>query len=412
MEQAWFLEESENPSVFIKKTVMEQAMTLPEYKEFLSNLNLLPSEKKSTQDEESFWSKKKLVRSIGNRKPIQPNVETVFTRGQTTLIWAPSNSGKSYVALALAIAVATGNSFFNVPGHDHGRKVMLIDGETMEKLFEERKGQLLASMSEEDRERFRENSECHLLHEENQKLDETLQKSLIEYVKQHEIKLVILDNLNSLVNKAWINNTSKLFEFRDKLESAGAGVVFIHHATKEGDSTKGASELIGKSQNVIQLEGKPILLKEFQQSSCKLPDSVKETLDRGEVTFRMIWEESKVFHQAEHTSVIWSLGQDGIWVHHGQKNEEVILTSAPSDFTPNDIPAPLAPVSIPKSKSEQNDATVLSCFDGEKPLAKNDITAMCPSLSKDMIERSLKNLCDKGKLIKLGDGPATKYRRS
>ena len=52
MKQAWFLDESENPSVFIKKTVMEQAMTLPEYKDFLVNLNLLASEKKAKSYEE------------------------------------------------------------------------------------------------------------------------------------------------------------------------------------------------------------------------------------------------------------------------------------------------------------------------------------------------------------------------
>ena len=405
MKQAWFLDESENPSVFIKKTVMDQAMTLTEYKEFLSKLNLLASEKTVKQDAGSFWGTKKFVRA-SNKSPILPNVETVFTRGQTTLIWAPSNSGKSYVALALSIAVATGNSFFNVPGHGHGRKVMLIDGETMENLFEERKRQLLASMSEEDRERFEENSACYLLHEENQKLDETFQKSLIEYVKQHEIKLVILDNLNSLIDKAWLNNTSKLFEFRDKLETAGAGVVFIHHATKEGDSPKGASELIGKSQNVIQIEGKTVL----QQSSCLLPNSAKEALDRGEVTFRMTWEESKVFHQAEHNSVIWSLGQNGTWVQHGQKDEEADQASTSSEFTSDAGPALLTPT--PKSKAEQNDDKVLACFDGEKPLAKREITTMCSCLSKDMIERSLKNLCDEEKLIKLGDGPATKYRLS
>lgn len=408
MAKAWFLDESENPSVFIKKTVMEQAMTLDEYKDFLCSLNLLSSEKHAAQDEDFFWGKKKFLRSIGNKKPIQPNIETVFTRGQTTLIWGPSNSGKSYVALALAMSVATGTRFFNVSGYGYGRKVILVDGETTETMFEEKKRQLMASMSEDERDRFEENCESYLLHKENQNLDETLQKSLIEYVKQQHIELVLFDNLNSLVDKAWLTNTSKLFAFRDKLESAGAGVVFIHHATKAGNSPKGASELVGKSQNVIQIEGKTVLLEELNSPTNQIPDSAKEALSRGDVAFRMTWEESKVFHLAEHTSGICSLGQNSGWVQHGQKDEEADQASTSSEFTSDAGPALLTPT--PKSKAEQNDAKVLACFNGEKTLAKKDITAMCFCLSEDMIERSLKNLCDENKLVKLSAGPATKYR--
>ena len=408
MAKAWFLDESENPSVFIKKTVMEQSMTLDEYKDFLCSLNLLSSEKHATQDEDFFWGKKKFLRSIGNKKPIQPNIETVFTRGQTTLIWGPSNSGKSYVALALTMSVATGTRFFNVSGYGYGRKVILVDGETTETMFEEKKRQLMASMSEDERDRFEENCESYLLHKENQNLDETLQKSLIEYVKQQHIELVLFDNLNSLVDKAWLTNTSKLFAFRDKLESAGAGVVFIHHATKAGNSPKGASELVGKSQNVIQIEGKTVLLEELNSPTNQIPDSAKEALSRGDVAFRMTWEESKVFHLAEHTSGICSLGQNSGWVQHGQKDEEADQISTSSEFTSDAGPALLTPT--PKSKAEQNDAKVLACFNGEKTLAKKDITAMCSCLSEDMIERSLKNLCDENKLVKLSAGPATKYR--
>jgi putative DNA primase/helicase len=187
-------------------------------------------------------------------------VSTFMPTKSFGMVFAPRGLGKSWFAMALAVAVAQGKSeFLGWKIHRQGR-ALYIDGEMA-----------LADV----RERFLELSglgdisNLYVLPSERLYMDgrpiclDQLQEqeAIVQLLHEledegHRIDLIIFDNLSTLRRGKDENSNSEtqaLIDFAVELRHRGYAVLFVHHANKSGEQ-RGASILEVPMDYVIQLK--------------------------------------------------------------------------------------------------------------------------------------------------------------
>lgn len=230
-----------------------------------------------------------------------------------TLIWAPSNSGKSILALYFAIAIAYQLSIF-IFKVKKARKVAIIDAETPQDLFKTRLKPLRNQYKID--ENVKDN--LYLMSIKGNKnfqdfdiLKVDWQKKLLSIWKKMKIEVVVLDNIIALTKR---NSDSpatikEIFSFVTQIENAGIAVILIHHSNKQEKVMKGTYELQAQSQNIIQVFGKR-QLKEMKELST----SVRNALTQEGQTLAFTIDESKVFPNLEgQTFYFYCAENTGIW---------------------------------------------------------------------------------------------------
>lgn len=162
--------------------------------------------------------------------------DTLITPSFKTLLWGPSNAGKSHVALSIGFALASGGETFGLRVKN-SKKVVYLDGEGCEESFN-----TLAT-------RFninRDNTNFTYFRVSDFSLNK---QEILNCIIREEINVVILDNILSIDQTAGISHAGNLLEFAKKLQKNNVAFIAVHHEDKAGVNFQGPSSLRDLSAN-------------------------------------------------------------------------------------------------------------------------------------------------------------------
>lgn len=184
--------------------------------------------------------------SVLSVPPRETVVESWLLLPSLILIWALRGLGKTWLALELARAIATGEKFlaWAVP---KARRVLYVDGEMPLTDLKERLAQLCATPPAlldflPSEMLFRDGQPLNL----NSALHQARIIELLDTLagEGRAPEVVIFDNLSSLAGGTDENSNSEiesLLRFLIGLRHRGLAVILIHHAKKGGEDQRGAS---------------------------------------------------------------------------------------------------------------------------------------------------------------------------
>jgi hypothetical protein len=341
LEQAVRLEDVELPSKLVHK-IREKAIPRSEYAKWLISVGLVASANIQTDNDLADDDDMQFI-CLGDildedtevSEPV--TLESIFNHEDCTVMWAPTDAGKSWGALKFGIGLATGTEAFGIPARCF-HVVGIMDGEISIKKKRKHVRQLL-----QDR------PELITLAEQNlvimppagklKRFNEEYADRLIPKLKKLNIEVLILDNLQALDPKAGKFNAEDLFAFVRRMKLEGIAIFIIHHADKEGKNYKGPTDLVDLSQTVFRGEGGD----EVRKLVLDDPDKthVLEACDEGGPVLRLTITKCKVGGM-KGKSVIYHLPIRGVWTH------------LEGDLVPTIDPDPL-PASV-NAESEDNSA--------------------------------------------------------
>lgn len=171
-------------------------------------------------------------------KPI-PILTGLINEGAPGMIAGDTGAGKSWLMMHFAYAVAAGKPC--APwGMGAGVPVLYVDGEMGESLFQQRFSQIRNRDTKPDTIALGEMN-IHILGRawsiEIDDLDKSkVQKYLSEYIEENEIKLLIIDNLDTLCPEVLSKQASwkLLIDWVQELSKKRVAVVLVHHNNKAG----------------------------------------------------------------------------------------------------------------------------------------------------------------------------------
>jgi RecA-family ATPase len=158
-------------------------------------------------------------------------LEPILARGSAALIYGPTGVGKSFAALGLALAAASGGSFLGWTA-PKPRNVLYLDGEVRPaavaarlRLFGPPPPSLRMWLAAQ---------------EEGQPLDLSTLEGLTRLLADDgwwKVDLVIIDSLSSLMGGIWQRDSERWHEMAEFLrlqQQSRRSVVMVHHANRDG----------------------------------------------------------------------------------------------------------------------------------------------------------------------------------
>ncbi|HIB01107.1 MAG TPA: AAA family ATPase [Phycisphaerales bacterium] len=178
--------------------------------------------------------------------------------GDATLIYSPSGVGKSFYALGIAVAIASGSEFLGYTA-PKARKVLYLDGEMSKWQL---KSRVDASITPKNNKLAYQN-----LSLANRELSDYLfpdigskdgWKWAYREVIRSGVEVVVFDNFSTLAlgvedenNAGSFNNTLELIL---RLKKQGVLPILLHHSNKTGNSYRGTTKIEAIFSNIISLE--------------------------------------------------------------------------------------------------------------------------------------------------------------
>lgn len=191
---------------------------------------------------------------------------------ESCLVYAGTGVGKSLFAYSIALAVASGGKLGNWKVGKQ-LKTLYVDGEMAVDDLLERNEDLAKAVGVGDSK-----VELKVLsrtyrggggngHSQQGALplidSDGNVKWWLEYIKDNGFKLVVLDNISTLVRVHDLNNSSALDMFTDflvNLKALGVTVIVVHHTNKKGDkeeaSYNGSAKLTVTFEETLRLQNK------------------------------------------------------------------------------------------------------------------------------------------------------------
>ena len=377
----------------------EDSLTPEQFERFLEDIGMVTVERASVDvipSEDIPKIKKFSDLSRGYTENYKPDLARIFNVGQISLLWGPSNSGKSLIAASFALAIASGKSMFGIPNHGSKRSVLVVDGELTEQELANRYEQLASAYElgsdELDRISFIPTrsyavDDCNLL---NGNLD----KTVCNYAQKNQCDVVIFDNLITLAPTSARGNEDALFSVIRSLERLGASVIIVHHATKDGASFKGSSNLASKSQNILKIEGRCDLEAEKEYSP-----TLRRAFDAKGAICRLKWEKCKTAPGLEGQTRTWQLPLGKTW-------QDLDVQVKAESSSADGVKVANAETSLELTSGERK---VLALFSGETERIRRTDVEQTLSCREDKASSILKSLKEKGLIQSSGGGRSTEY---
>ena len=377
----------------------EDSLTPEQFERFLEDIGMVTVERASVDvipSEDIPKIKKFSDLSRGYTENYKPDLARIFNVGQISLLWGPSNSGKSLIAASFALAIASGKSMFGVANHGSKRSVLVVDGELTEQELANRYEQLASAYElgsdELDRISFIPTrsyavDDCNLL---NGNLD----KTVCNYAQKNQCDVVIFDNLITLAPTSARGNEDALFSVIRSLERLGASVIIVHHATKDGASFKGSSNLASKSQNILKIEGRCDLEAEKEYSP-----TLRRAFDAKGAICRLKWEKCKTAPGLEGQTRTWQLPLGKTW-------QDLDVQVKAESSSADGVEVANAETSLELTSGERK---VLALFSGETERIRRTDVEQTLSCREDKASSILKSLKEKGLIQSSGGGRSTEY---
>lgn len=163
-------------------------------------------------------------------------------------ITSPPSGFKSIISMYMAICVSQGKPFF---GYETQKgPVLIIDNENNHSIIKSRYEALIKGLKLN-----KEEIDIRYLLREGKMDDNTFVANVMNYVKENNIKLVIIDTL--LRSHSLEENSSKdmnfLYDQFCRLLINDAAVFFLHHTSKDG-RYRGSSDILGQVDSMFELE--------------------------------------------------------------------------------------------------------------------------------------------------------------
>lgn len=387
------LDTLESPA-WLRKKIEQDAVTPSDFHHILEEYGVLAREKNTTEVSHSNAITVKHLNELkqGNvdEQQFSPDLGRMFSVGQISLLWGPSNSGKSLVAQTIALALASGSPAFCVENSSEPRRVLLIDGELTEEGLRSRVEQLASNHADFVEKNLFFSSMRGAAVENSNIISDDFANELCNTVRNNEIQVVIIDNLITLASAATHGNDDDLFTLVRNIERNGAAVILVHHSTKRGDAFKGSSNLASKSQNIIQVDGRDTL-KDDEELEAELMDA----LDTDGAVVRLRWQKCKTTPMMEGKSFGFQLPLGGTWEPVSDEMEAVSSISVVSG-------ADMASISDDESR-------VMKLFSGSRGQIKRTDVEVCLRCGEDKAGTILNNLKKKGMIRAVGGGRSTAY---
>lgn len=190
----------------------------------------------------------------GERTPIPWLVDGVLERGTVTVLSGDTGGGKSWLSLALTVAVLGGGQWLGRPSRT-GR-VLYLDAEMPRRMSEDRLRALGLTAPLAERLAFHVWPDVTLGEPESDRW-------LVDQTKAHGADLVVLDSATALSGVDLNSNRAVGDLFRTALRpvaAAGAAVVVLHHERKQGytrdasQSVMGARQWVGQADLVVGVQ--------------------------------------------------------------------------------------------------------------------------------------------------------------
>lgn len=302
---------------------------------------------------------------------IQPN--------NLTVIYGATETGKTFVAQSIALALASGNALWNFAGGTR-RNVVYFDAESSLEALQNRIQRLQHIVGNEtSRINFYHKSDCIELGVDLR--ENEARKKLLDVIPEKSV--VVFDNLLSLSGKEIThgNSWNNLQEFFNKLATRKVSVILIHHEGKNG-TAKGSSNITSLAQVVMHL-------------------TKSEQTDDSGIAIRVEFEKCKTPGTLSGESFDAMLSKSDTSSWKVTNSSPVLSTSTP---TPNEVEMPNMRGLTLDEQTIINQAITHGAHFSRKDA---EIWLNKKSSSTNNI---LNSLCDNGMLEKLGTGKATKYK--
>lgn len=210
-----------------------------------------------------------------------------LTERHQSLLYGPTGTGKTFVALGIALAVAGGGRFLDWEAPE-ARRVLFVDGEMDPRELQERCQILLPSVGVDPRDA---GENLVLISQQDQEPDTRFpdlgsasgQHVILQHVSDFQPSLVVLDNFSTLFTVEDENSASAMdpvVALLSRLKAANAATILVHHPNKAGASYRGSGKLAVTFDSILAL---------------KQPDGGPS---RDGVGFRLHWEKLRARHTA------------------------------------------------------------------------------------------------------------------
>ena len=391
------LDMEESPFLLLKK-IEQDAVTPSDFHHILEEYGVLATEKNTHEASHPTAITVKHLNELkqGNvdEQQFLPDLGRMFSVGQISLLWGPSNSGKSLVAQTIALALASGSPAFSIKNSSGPRRVMLIDGELTEEELRSRVEQLASVHADFVEKNLLFSSMRGASVENSNIISDDFANELCKTVRDNDIQVVIIDNLITLASSATHGNDDTLFALIRNIERNGAAVIIVHHSTKRGDAFKGSSNLGSKSQNVIQVDGRDTLMAD-EELEAELMDALDST--DGAVV-RLRWQKCKTAPVMEGKTFGFYLPLGGTWKSVSDEMEAVSSISVVSGADEASMP--------------DDESRVMKLFSENRVQIKRRDVEACLRCGEDKAGTILNNLKKKGMIRAVGGGRSTAYRKA
>jgi len=202
-----------------------------------------------------FMNWQQFCDAAANAEDAQWLVENMITRGGMHFITAPPGGGKSWIAVDLVRACSDGSLWMGCLPVTQC-KVLYINEEMGIGRFFQRFFKLCANGAEN----------VHIMQKQMVKLDNPEHMAdIVQYVKDHEIAIVILDTFVRVHGYDENSNTdmAKLYDRMKGINESGAAIIALHHHKKgihagpvAHEAMRGAGEIAAQADLVATVENK------------------------------------------------------------------------------------------------------------------------------------------------------------
>jgi|GEM_PF-4577284 len=415
LEQMVDLKEELAPSS-LRNRIIAKALSIPDFEKLLVEVGLVAS-KEGSQLESCDALQVTTLEASQNSDEIDVSAELsldlLIQPNFILFMWGGGHSGKSFILMTLILGVATGTRAFCLSGSKQRRKVLLLDGELTKDQFRQR----LSQLTQNNKALFDSASKnicCYFAREAGSLdlLNPEHQKSILARIKMDEIKVLAIDNLISLADKALKGASVRLFDFLYAVEREGVAVIFVNHATKGNAESKGSVDIENKSQTIIHIEGRKILSEDKDLSTA-----VKSALEKDEgIVVRLTFDKCKLPPTLNEKYEIYHLPVHGSWNYiEGNlpvdKPLDVVTFDGETSATSISSAEDLNSIDAVISKLSEDQQTLYNLFRPGNKLTRRDVQEHF-NWGEDKAGKELKALKENELITAVGSGPAIAYKKS
>lgn len=253
--------------------------------------------------------------------PLEWVWDGLIPRGGMTILGGAPKSGKTYLSLGIAVAVATGMPFLDRP---------TIRGSVLYVLEEGAAGGI-ADRIRKITGQFGSPDGAHLIHRRNIKIGDPTWDKLVATIASIQPMLLILDPLAFLHSASDENQSAPMIPVMREilaLASAKTAVLLIHHNTKAGaDAGTSSANAIRGSSAIIGSSDSNLVLSRRNRQGTKLRLE-SESRDAGSSRIQLAFDGD---------NGVFSLAED-----EGEDREANVVSGYPRDVQPSDLLALIA----------------------------------------------------------------------